>query len=387
MEWKTKLEASRRKRRRRWKQLVALSTVLVVAAFASWLYSLPPPPEAQTPPAISQSEMEDLVAALAPHKRSRPVVAILGLNEGTETTDFLMPYGILKRADVAEVVALAMKPGVIDLYPALRVEPQSTVTDFDAKFPAGADYVIVPAMQRNDEPDVLRWLRGQSEKGAVIIGVCVGATVVANAGLLDGKRATTHWYYRDDMLEQHPSIRYVSDRRFVGDHGVLTTTGISASMPMSLTLIEAIGGHERAQTVAAELGLTHWDARHSSDSFSFHRGFALTALRNKASFWKHEELGIRLEPGVDEVALALVADAWTRTFRSRAVTFAPSAVQTRGGLHILPDLASDKPDLEELPPLWQRPAASALDGALAAIAERYGKRTRQMVAEQLEYPE
>jgi transcriptional regulator GlxA family with amidase domain len=301
-----------------------------------------------------------------------------------------MPYGILKRADVADVVALAMHPGSVSLYPALEVEPEATVAEFDAKYPDGADYVIVPAMIRDDEPDVLRWLRAQSQKGAVVVGVCVGATVVANAGLLDDRRATTHWFSLPGMLKRHPSIHYVRDRRFVADGNVVTTTGISASMPATLTLVEAIAGHDKAVAVAAELGLTHWDARHSSASFELNRPFALTALRNKLAFWNHEELGQQLEPGVDEVALALVADAWSRTYRSRVVTFAPGGepVPTRGGLRIRPDVARDSWDEDRsVPPLWKRPAAPALDGALAAIAERYGRRTRSLVAMQLEYPQ
>jgi len=388
MDWRAKLEEKKRMRRRRWTRVAIIVPTLAIGGFGAWLASLRPAPEARTPPIVSQTEMEDLVAALTPHKRTRPVVAILGLNDGTETTDYLMPYGILKRADVADVIALAMKPGTVQLYPALQVEPQSTVAEFDARYADGADYVIVPAMIRNDEPDVLRWLRAQSQKGALIVGVCVGATVVANSGLLDGKRATTHWYTRDRMLEQHPSIRYVPDRRVVADAGVATTTGISASMPMTLTLIEAIGGRAKATEVAAELGLTHWDVRHSSGSFDFNRPFALTVIGNKLAFWSHEDLGLGLEPGVDEVALALVADAWSRTYRSRAVAYAPAAqaVTSRGGLRLVPDAVRETWDDDTaLPPLWRRPAASALDGALAAIGQRYGARTRKVVAMQLEY--
>src|SRR4051794_9970725 len=99
-------------------------------------------------------------------------------------------------------------------------------------------------MSRDDEPAVLQWIRRQAAKGAVVIGVCAGAKVVANAGLLDGRRATTHWYHLRELRERHPAIRYVPDRRFVVDRGVATTTGISASIPMSLTLIEAIAGRD-----------------------------------------------------------------------------------------------------------------------------------------------
>ena len=389
MEWKIRLEARKRARRKFWTRLVGTVVLLAVVAFGTWILSLPPASIAGAPPQVPQSEMDAIVAALAPTKNSaRPIVAIVGINEGTETTDYLMPYGILKRADVAEVVALATKPGPIDLYPVFDVEPQSTIAEFDAKHAGGADYVIVPAMRRDDDPDVLRWLRSQSEKGAIIVAVCAGATVVASAGLLDERSATTHWYYLNRMLENHPKIRYVRDRRFVVDQDVASTTGITASMPMSLTLIEAIAGREKAMTVAADLGLTYWDARHASDAFQFTRPFAMTAMRNKLAFWKHEELGLELKEGVDEVALALVADAWSRTFRSRAVTYSASAgaVVTHGGLRILPDRVSAKWDPNtQLEPLWERPAAQALDGALVAIAARYGGRTRNMVAMQLEY--
>ena len=66
--------------------------------------------------------------------------------------------------------------------------------------------------------------------------------VAAAAGLPDGRRATTHWYYVKELLRRHPSIDYVPDRRFVVDRGVATTTGITAAMPMTLTLIQAIAG-------------------------------------------------------------------------------------------------------------------------------------------------
>src|SRR5438093_8060881 len=100
-------------------------------------------------------------------------------------------------------------------------------------------------------------------------------------------------------------MRYVEDRRLVVDDGVATTTGISASMPMSLTLIEAIAGRDKAEAVGRDLGLAQWDTRHDSGAFQFTRPFALTAIRNTMAFWNREQLGIELAPGIDEVSLAL----------------------------------------------------------------------------------
>lgn len=365
------------------------AVVLFLAIGAGWIASLPPTPAFATAPPIAQVETEATLAALKPPKRRRPLVAIIGINDATETTDYLMPYGILRRADVADVVALATRPGPVTLYPALKVEADATVAEFDAQHPEGADYVIVPAMSRDDDPAVLQWLKSQAAKGAIIIGVCVGAKVVGAAGLLDGKRATTHWYSLKGLRERTPSIRYVADRRFVVDQRVATTTGITASMPMSLTLIEAIAGRDKAEAVARDLGVSDWDSRHVSDAFKFTRPFALTVMGNALALWDREQLGIQLVPGVDEVSLALVADAWSRTYRSCAVTFAATAgaLGTRNGIRIHPDqIAASWPAERLLPAIGGRQPARALDDALRAIASRYGSGTADVVAMQLEYP-
>jgi transcriptional regulator GlxA family with amidase domain len=363
--------------------------VLAVAGFGGWVFSLPSPKVQVEAPPVPRAEADAMLASLEPPTRERPLVAVIGINDATETTDYLVPAGILRRADVADVVMLATGPGPVQLFPALAVEPDATVAAFDAAHPGGADYVIVPAMSRDDDPAALAWLRSQAEKGATIIGVCAGAKVVAAAGLLDGKRATTHWYYLGEMLERSPSIDHVADRRIVTDAGVATTTGITASMPMMLTLIEAIAGRARAEAVARDLGIQRWDARHASAAFELTRPFATTVLANRAAFWNREELGIRLEPGIDEASLALVADAWSRTYRSRATTFAAAtdAIETKNGVRVLPDRASaDWPEPTQVSTFPDGKPAEALDQALLAIASRYGDRTADVVAMQLEYP-
>jgi hypothetical protein len=184
-------------------------------------------------------------------------------------------------------------------------------------------------------------------------------------------------------------MQYVPNRRIVADQGVVTTTGITASMPMSLTLIEAIAGREKAEAVARDLGLDHWDARHASDAFKLTLPFALTVMGNRAALWNREQLGVEVSPGIDEVSLALVADAWSRTYRSRAVTFAASTdvVATRSGIRIVPESVSADLVKDNIVETYgNRPPAQALDNTLSNIETRYGPRTRYIVAMQLEYP-
>jgi len=366
------------------------TSVVVAATVAIGLRIVSQPPHASiTAPEIGEDEIAATLAALKPPKRQRPVIAVIGINDATETTDYVMPTGILRRADVADVLMVATGAGPVKLYPALTVEPDTTAAEFDASHPDGADYVIVPAMIRDDDPTAVQWIKGQAAKGATVIGVCFGVKVVAEAGLLDNKRGTTHWYALKELRKKHPSMQYVPNRRIVADQGVVTTTGITASIPMSLTLIEAIAGRDKAEAVANDLGVAHWDARHASDAFRLTLPFALTVMGNRAALWNREQRSVEVSAGIDEVSLALVADAWSRTYRSRAVTFAGSAapVATRNGIRIIPDAAStDQPKDDVVAAFADKAPAQALDAALTNIESRYGPRTRYIVAMQLEYP-
>jgi transcriptional regulator GlxA family with amidase domain len=366
----------------------ALVVVLLVAgllALRAWL-AQPTRRPAPRPAAIAPEEQARTIAALAPPRRARPVVAVVGDNAGSETTDYLVPFAVLAQSGVADVHALGTEPGPIRMSPALTIEPQATTSDFDSRFPEGADYVIVPALHRDDSPAVVAWIRSQREKGATVVGICAGAMVLAAAGMLDDRDATVHWYYLDSLREGHPTMRWARDRRYVADRGVVTTTGITASIPVSLALVEAIAGRERAAAVARDLGVASWDARHDSAAFGLDRVAVGTVVRNRGAFWRYETLALPVSAGVDEMALALTADAYSRTYRSRAVpvTADGGPVPTRHGLRVLTDRAA--PSAAVLPALPAEYPARALDTALAGIASRYGPATADFVAVQLEYP-
>jgi putative intracellular protease/amidase len=243
--------------------------------------------------------------------------------------------------------------------------------------PAGSATSHAPAISDREADAIRTALRPRKRPRPLIVG------------LLDGKQATTHWYYLDGLRKRHPSIHHVPNRRLVVDGGVATTTGISASMPMALTLIDAIAGHEKAEAIGRDIGVLQWDASHDSAAFQFTRPFALTAIRNSATFWNREQLGLELTPDVDEVSLALVADAWSRTYRSRALTWARTAAaqHSRHGVDIVPERVTDMwPAERALPPVGDRPPAQVLDATLHEISLRYRPHTAQFVAMQLEYP-
>jgi putative intracellular protease/amidase len=357
------------------------STALCIAALGLMGCATP----AGTPPAASAPER------LAPYQprpgRSQPVVAVIGHNAGTELIDYVVPFGILSRSNAAQVLALGLEPGPVRMRPALSLQPEATVAQFDQRFPDGADYVIVPAvdMHKIDDPALLGWLRSQAGKGATLVSICDGALVVAKAGLFKGRRATGHWATRELREREFSDTHWQRNTRYVADGRRISSAGVTAAVPLSLALVEAIAGRPRAEALALELGVQDWDSAHDSERFRLGLGALATAAFN-TMFTSRDEFELQLAPGADEVALALAADAWARTYRSADFASASSTgpVRTRSGLLLLPD-AQVQPGRKPLP--WQAAAAAkALDDSLAAIEQAYGRGTADLVRLQLEYP-
>jgi len=119
-----------------------------------------------------------------------------------------------------------------------------------------AEIVIVPSWRDTTERPpaaLLDALRRAHRRGAQIVGLCLGAFVLADAGLLDGREATTHWNFADTFAARYPAVRLDPDVLYV-DHGdVLTSAGTAASLDCCLHLLRQRCGAEVANRVARRL--------------------------------------------------------------------------------------------------------------------------------------
>lgn len=103
-------------------------------------------------------------------------------------------------------------------------------------------------------PAALRdFVRGAGRHARRVAGVCTGAFVLAEAGLLDGRRATTHWAFAREMQKRFPDIRMEDDRIFVIDGPVWTSAGMTAGLDLALAMVEKDLGEEVARSVAHKL--------------------------------------------------------------------------------------------------------------------------------------
>ena len=97
------------------------------------------------------------------------------------------------------------------------------------------------------------WLAHHHERGAYVAGVCVGAAYLAEAGLLDGRIATTHWAVAEKLAARYPKVRWRPDLFVTEDSRLLCSGGVYASMDLSLYLVEKLCGHEIALQCAKSL--------------------------------------------------------------------------------------------------------------------------------------
>ncbi len=104
---------------------------------------------------------------------------------------------------------------------------------------------------------VIEYLQASQPQMRRLAAICTGAFVLAEAGLLDGRRATTHWLHARDLQQQYPTIQVEGDRIFINDGNVWTSAGMSAGIDLALALIEEDLGAEIAKAVARKLVVYH----------------------------------------------------------------------------------------------------------------------------------
>jgi AraC family transcriptional regulator, transcriptional activator FtrA len=122
---------------------------------------------------------------------------------------------------------------------------------------ADADTIVVPAWASTNgpaDPELLEALRAAHRRGARLISVCSGAFLLAEAGLLDGRRATTHWKYTDELARGYPAIDVDPEVLYVdGGDGVYTSAGTAAGIDLCLHIVRLDHGAEVANAVARRM--------------------------------------------------------------------------------------------------------------------------------------
>lgn len=149
---------------------------------------------------------------------------------------------------------VAARPGPVTMASGIRVVAENAFT----KVRRGVDTLIVCGGDPRAvvaDPRVLRWLAAMQPRVRRLASVCTGAFILATAGVLTGRRATTHWRYTRQLDQLFPKVRVDPDALFVRDGKVYTSAGVTAGMDLALALVQEDHGQALALEVARSMVL------------------------------------------------------------------------------------------------------------------------------------
>ena len=166
--------------------------------------------------------------------------------------DFVAPMQVFAASNQfaggGRVVTLSCTGQTLSGLSGLRITP-----DYSLQNAPPMDVLLLPGTAEVSEyawsdPGILEWVRQQYEKVDYLAAVCTGGLILQKAGLLRGRRATTHWQLMD-ALEGDPEITALPDARYVRDGKIVTSQGVSAGMDMALWLVGQIHDPDHARLV------------------------------------------------------------------------------------------------------------------------------------------
>jgi len=176
---------------------------------------------------------------------------------------------------------MSLEGGEIESWSGAKVISEVAVLD-------GIDTLVIagdPKMaDRNVSGETIAFIRTAAAEARRTASVCMGAFLLAASGLLDGRRATTHWRFAARLQAMYPMIRVDGDRIFINEHGVWTSAGMTAGIDMALALIEEDLGRETSRAVARML---------------------VVYYRRPGGQMQHSSL-LELDPGSDRIRSALI---------------------------------------------------------------------------------
>lgn len=187
-------------------------------------------------------------------------VALVGY-DGVQSLDLVGPWEVFSMANnyagrrVYEVILASPSGGDIVTNSRMVLAGSTPLADLpalDTVLVGGGD---VAGLEVIREAGVLRWFQARAGSTRRVGSVCSGAFVLAAAGLLDGRRATTHWGYCEQMRTFRPAVRLEPDAIFVADPPFYTSAGVTAGIDLCLSFVEADCGAEVALAVARNLVL------------------------------------------------------------------------------------------------------------------------------------
>jgi transcriptional regulator GlxA family with amidase domain len=187
-----------------------------------------------------------------PDRKKVRVAFLLGV--GANVIDTCGPWEVFQDTmvgdrDVFELFTVAPQRELVRMTGGLEVMPTHSLKD------APRPHVVVVPAQKSD-PEALRWLAEVSPATDVTVSVCTGAFQLARAGLLKGRKATTHHDFQEMLAKEFPDVEVQQGQRFVDNGRIATAGGLTSGIDLALHVVERYFGREVADTTATYMEYT-----------------------------------------------------------------------------------------------------------------------------------
>jgi transcriptional regulator GlxA family with amidase domain len=189
-----------------------------------------------------------LVPKQQKHEQEESMKAAILIFDGVQIIDFTGPYEVLGQAGI-EAFTVAENANPLRTTMGMTVTPAYT---FENAPPA--QLLIVPGGDVHTEnKNITQWIQQRAKTADYVLSVCNGAFYLAEAGLLDGREATTFYNLIDDLQATYPKVHVVTNKRYVDNGKVITSAGLSSGIDGTLYLVSKMYGHGTAQQVALNM--------------------------------------------------------------------------------------------------------------------------------------
>jgi putative intracellular protease/amidase len=298
-------------------------------------------------PALTAAAAAAVTAAVPPaHDPARPTAVIVVGNQGANIADTLVPYEALAATGRFNVYTVAPERRPVPLLGGLDLVPDLSFTQLHERLGRSApDVTVVPDMPADPAGDarVTAWLRDTASHG-LLLGVCTGARVLAQAGLLDGRDATSHWYRLIGLQGDYPAVRWHRGVRYLDDGDVITTGGLLSSVDGTLRVIERLAGTDVAASAARTVGWRYYSPGTAATlpQERLTPANAVTHLLNLGFRANATTVDVAVTDGVGEIELASAFDPYAEIKAARTVAVAAgSSIRSRHGLTFIPRAGLD----------------------------------------------
>ncbi|MFG2449755.1 GlxA family transcriptional regulator [Streptomyces sp. NPDC048512] len=180
---------------------------------------------------------------------------LIVLFDGVQSLDVTGPLEVFAGAEAHRADSYRIRTASLDGAPVRCSSGLVLVPDHPLAEAPPPHTLLVPGGRgtRNPDPLLVDWLRAHGPGAERLVSVCTGAILLAAAGLLDGRRATTHWAYCDRLARDHPAVEVDPDPIYVRDGHVATSAGVTSGIDLALALVEDDLGRAAALAIARHL--------------------------------------------------------------------------------------------------------------------------------------